>query len=65
MLFLAGKDCTQLGSIPNTIVPLTRIGTEEDIAGAVLFLCSRAGAYINGLCLNTDGGRLGIVPATY
>jgi hypothetical protein len=27
--FLAGRDCSQLGSVPDTIVPLTRIGTEE------------------------------------
>jgi NAD(P)-dependent dehydrogenase (short-subunit alcohol dehydrogenase family) len=60
-----GKDGSQLGSIDQSIVPLTRAGTDEDMAGATLFLCSRAGAYINGLVLNTDGGRLGVVPATY
>ncbi|KIV98507.1 uncharacterized protein PV09_09684 [Verruconis gallopava] len=63
--FLAGKDCSTFGSISSSIVPLTRIGTIEDVAGSILFLCSRAGAYINGMCLNSDGGRLGVVPATY
>jgi len=29
-------------------VPLTRIGTPEDVAGTALFLASRAGAYVNG-----------------
>jgi NAD(P)-dependent dehydrogenase (short-subunit alcohol dehydrogenase family) len=62
---MAGRDGSQLGSIDQNIVPLTRAGSGEDMAGATLFLCSRAGAYINGMILNTDGGRLGIVPATY
>ncbi|KAF4971993.1 hypothetical protein FSARC_1323 [Fusarium sarcochroum] len=50
---------------PKSVVPEERPGDEQDIAGAVLFLVSRAGAYINGNVLVTDGGRLGIVPATY
>lgn len=28
--------------------PLKRIGSPEDVAGACIFLSSRAGAYING-----------------
>jgi NAD(P)-dependent dehydrogenase (short-subunit alcohol dehydrogenase family) len=37
-------------------VPLGRVGEPEDIAGAVLYLCSRAGAYISGAILPVDGG---------
>ena len=37
-------------------VPLGRIGTAEDIAGATLYLCSRAGAYVTGAVLPIDGG---------
>ncbi|HET7412484.1 MAG TPA: SDR family oxidoreductase, partial [Pararhizobium sp.] len=37
-------------------VPLGRIGGPEDIAGAILYLCSRAGAYITGAILPIDGG---------
>jgi len=37
-------------------VPLGRLGTAVDIANAVLFLDSEAGAYINGHELVVDGG---------
>jgi len=59
------KPITEEGALPGEIVPATRSGTEQDIEGAVLFLMSRAGAYINGNTLVTDGGRLGQTPATY
>ncbi|WP_245412401.1 SDR family oxidoreductase [Notoacmeibacter ruber] len=38
-------------------VPLGRIGSPEDMAGAILFLCSRAGAYVSGAILPLDGGQ--------
>lgn len=37
-------------------VPLGRIGSPDDIAGATLFLCSRAGSYVSGAILPLDGG---------
>ena len=37
-------------------VPLGRIGTADDIAGAVLFLCSRAAAHVTGAIVPLDGG---------
>lgn len=37
-------------------VPLGRIGSPQDVAGACLFLSSRAGAYINGATITVDGG---------
>jgi len=37
-------------------VPLKRAATEEDIAGAVTFLCSSDADYITGQTLNVDGG---------
>lgn len=45
--------------------PAERTGSEEDFAGVILFLASKAGAYVNGETLLTDGGRLSQIPATY
>ena len=50
---------------PKSFVPEERIGDAEDMAGAISFLVSRAGAYINGNVLVTDGGRLGVLPSSY
>lgn len=36
--------------------PSGRVGEPSDIAGAALFLASKASAYINGHCLTVDGG---------
>lgn len=38
-------------------IPAARIGTPEDVAGAALFLASRAGAYVNGATIKLDGGK--------
>ncbi|NNF53748.1 MAG: SDR family oxidoreductase [Acidimicrobiales bacterium] len=41
------------------MIPLGRIGSPEDMAGTVLWLCSRAGAYITGTVIPIDGGVTG------
>lgn len=40
-------------------IPVGRIGQPEEFGAAVAFLCSPAAAYINGINLPVDGGRLG------
>jgi 3-oxoacyl-[acyl-carrier protein] reductase len=40
-------------------IPAGRLGEPEEFGAAVAFLCSPAAAYINGINLPVDGGRLG------
>ncbi len=40
-------------------IPMRRVGGQDDIGGAALFLCSRAGAYVTGIVLPVDGGVTG------
>ncbi|OHE95335.1 short chain dehydrogenase/reductase family protein [Colletotrichum orchidophilum] len=37
-------------------IPMRRIGTPQDIAGACLFLSGRAGAFVTGATITVDGG---------
>jgi len=38
--------------------PLKKLGKPEDIAGAVVYLSSRAGSHVNGATLAIDGGAM-------
>ena len=49
----------------NKFIPEQRLGDSEDMSGAILYLVSRAGAYLNGNVLVPDGGRLGVIPSSY
>ena len=35
------------------------------MAGIILYMVSKAGAYVNGSVILVDGGKLATVPATY
>ena len=38
--------------------PNKRLGKPEDIAGAVVYLCSRASSHLNGANITIDGGSV-------
>lgn len=40
-------------------IPMKRLGRPDDIAGIVVFLCSRGGSYITGAQIPVDGGLVG------
>ena len=41
-----------------SLIPVGRIGTPEDVAGPATFLASRDADYVNGALLFVDGGQL-------
>ena len=42
-------------------IPLGRIGTPADVAGAAVYLCSDEASWITGVSIYTDGG-LSVIP---
>lgn len=52
-------------SLPKEMVPLGRMGDEQDMAGTILYLASRAGSYCNGNLITVDGGRLNNFATTF
>ncbi|CEL01840.1 hypothetical protein ASPCAL01416 [Aspergillus calidoustus] len=50
---------TAEGTFPMELIPLRRAGTDQEMAGTILYLASRAGGYVNGHVLVVDGGSLG------
>lgn len=53
------------GSFGREMIPLTRAGGEEDIAGLVLFMAGASGGYLNGNITVTDGGRMSVLASSY
>jgi 3-oxoacyl-[acyl-carrier protein] reductase len=58
----AGKTQLSIEEVSNEMlkeIPARRFGEAIEVASAVAFLCTPAAAYINGINLPIDGGRLG------
>jgi NAD(P)-dependent dehydrogenase (short-subunit alcohol dehydrogenase family) len=55
---LTDTDSAAVKKSVETYVPLGRPGTPADIEGLVVFLASRAGAYVNGATIPLDGGYI-------
>ncbi len=58
-------ECEEEASVPTEWMPLKRTGTEKDMAGMILYIASRAGAYCNGSVIVADGGRMCVNPSSY
>ncbi|KJK74423.1 hypothetical protein H634G_10330 [Metarhizium anisopliae BRIP 53293] len=59
------KDPREEGALHSSVVPLERVGSEEDFAGVALFLASKAGGYVDGAIILADGGRISLLPSSY
>jgi NAD(P)-dependent dehydrogenase (short-subunit alcohol dehydrogenase family) len=46
----------ELNAMLNAFVPMGRMGRAEEIADAVLWLCSSAASYVTGQSISVDGG---------
>jgi len=50
------RDARDHADVVSKVIPARRIGTAEDMAGAAIFLASRAGDYVVGATIVVDGG---------
>lgn len=51
-------DAEQWARIVDSLIPLKRAGTPEDVAALVTYLCSEQGAWITGQLYSVDGGQV-------
>jgi len=56
---------TEETTLSADFIPLKRVGRTLDMGGLVLYLASKAGAYVNGNVSVIDGGRLSLACSTY
>jgi NAD(P)-dependent dehydrogenase (short-subunit alcohol dehydrogenase family) len=53
---IAAGQGEELAAMLKTYVPMQRLGRPEEIADAVLWLCSSAASYVTGQSISVDGG---------
>jgi 3-oxoacyl-[acyl-carrier protein] reductase len=53
---MAGASLEELRNTPQPDIPVGRLGTPEEFADVVAFLCSERASYVNGVNLAVDGG---------
>ena len=56
--FAGIKDPNEIYEMMKQMIPLSRIGTPEDIAYGALYLASDESSYITGIELPIDGGYI-------
>lgn len=52
-----GEDTPEKRAAFKATIPLGRLSTAEDIAGAAVYLCSDDASLVTGVCMEVDGGR--------
>ncbi|MBM4354124.1 MAG: SDR family oxidoreductase [Deltaproteobacteria bacterium] len=57
----SGRSSQELAVEATQAIPLRRAANPDEVAAAVVFLCSHAASYITGVSLPVDGGRGGFV----
>ncbi|KAI0181163.1 short chain dehydrogenase [Hypoxylon sp. FL1284] len=62
---MAGRDPSTETPENPLFIPAKKFGGDDEMAGSILFLASKAGSFCNGFILVNDGGRLAVTPATY
>lgn len=55
--FLRAMEAQTLDYRPLRTVPMHRLGTVDEVAGALLYLCSDEASYVTGTTLDVAGGR--------
>ena len=58
---VAGSSPEQVKTAWIQSIPMARLAEATEIGSAIAFLCSPAAAYITGVCLPVDGGRLNVI----
>ncbi len=58
MLALYGNDENAIHEAAKTEIPIGRVGTPQEFAPQVAFLCGEAAQYITGQTIAIDGGYI-------